>query len=54
MMENLTGTKSFTSKELYGVSSPAEDGADAECSCFHLENESGNGDIRVYRVFSGV
>ena len=46
--------KSFTSKELYGVSSPAEDGADAECSCFHLENESGSGDIRVYRVFSGV
>ena len=54
ILQCFTDENSFTSKELYGASLLTKDGDDAECSCFHLENESGSGDIRVYRVFSGV
>ena len=44
----------FTSLELYGASA-RENGPEAGGdSRFHLENESGTGDITIYRVFPGI
>ncbi len=45
---------SFTSIELYGASVQAKDSEDTACSHFHLENESGTGDITLYTVFPGI
>lgn len=43
---------SFTSLSLYG---PAAHGSDSRAAgIFHLENESGTGDITLYRVFPGI
>ena len=50
--ENETGR--FTSIDLYGASARENDAADGGDSCFHLENESGTGDITLYRVFPGI
>ena len=44
----------FTSIELYGASAREDAAADGVSSRFHLENESGTGDITLYRVFPGV
>ncbi len=56
--ENGTGSGSepgkFTSIDLYGAftcEGTAEDGCDRR---FHLENESGTGDITLYRAFPGI
>ena len=58
------GERGFTSIDLYGASVCKKSGTDGEredcgtcegvCSCFHLENESGVGDITWYRVFPGI
>lgn len=47
-------TGRFTSIDLYGASARENDAADGGDSCFHLENESGTGDITLYRVFPGI
>ena len=52
----------FSSIDLYGTAARrsgeskanGEDGADSACRCFHLENESGVGDITMYQVFPGI
>ncbi len=44
----------FTSIDLYGAFAGENDAADGSYSCFHLENESGTGDITIYRVFPGI
>lgn len=44
----------FASIDLYG-NSVCKEGTDMEgCRHFHLENESGSGDITLYQVFSGI
>ena len=43
----------FTSIALYGASARESGAADGSCR-FHLENESGTGDITLYRVFPGI
>ena len=43
----------FTSIDLYGAAVHGKDGEDTY-NCFHLENESGVGDIALYRVFPGI
>ena len=43
----------FTSIELYGASASESAAADGGVR-FHLENESGTGDITLYRVFPGI
>ena len=43
----------FRSVDLYG-SSVRRKKEDAICSRFHLENESGTGDIAVYQTFPGM
>ena len=45
---------SFTSIDLYGTSVLSEGEQDGDCRHFHLENESGVGDITRYPVFPGV
>jgi len=44
----------FTSIDLYGASAQENGPADDSDNCFHLENESGTGDITLYRVFPGI
>ncbi len=44
----------FTSIELYGASVQKKAGEDPACSHFHLQNESGTGDITLYTVFPGI
>ncbi len=50
----------FASIDLYGASvrgKTIKDGRNAQsgnCECFHLENESGIGDITMYQVFPGI
>lgn len=43
----------FHSVDLYGASVRNEN-LDSMCSTFHLENESGTGDITVYQAFPGM
>lgn len=43
----------FASIDLYGAPACENDAADGSSS-FHLENESGTGDISLYRVFPGI
>ena len=43
----------FTSIELYGAAACENAAADGGVR-FHLENESGTGDITLYRVFPGI
>lgn len=47
-------TDGFTSIGLYGASVHEKSEDDGSSSCFHLENESGTGDITLYRVFPGM
>ena len=51
---NTISSGRFTSLDLYGASAQENDSADRGDSCFHLENESGTGDITLYRVFPGI
>ena len=44
----------FTSIDLYGASVRENGLTDSGDACFHLENESGTGDITLYRVFPGI
>lgn len=44
----------FASIDLYGTSACESDPTDGCDSCFHLKNESGTGDIAIYRVFPGI
>lgn len=44
----------FTSVDLYGVSAQENRLTDNGDNCFHLENESGTGDITLYHVFPGI
>lgn len=43
----------FNSVDLYGSSVQKQE-EDPACSVFHLENESGTGDITVYQAFPGI
>lgn len=54
-METEAAADKFTSIDLYGTFI-RENGGQAEegDSSFHLENESGSGDITLYRVFPGI
>lgn len=45
---------SFTSIDLYGAAVHEKGMEAASCSTFHLENESGTGDITLYHVFPGI
>lgn len=47
-----TGT--FTSIELYGRSIHEKAGEEKDYDIFHLENETGAGDISLYHVFPGI
>lgn len=47
-------TGRFTSMDLYGVSAQKNRLTDNGDNCFHLENESGTGDITLYHVFPGI
>ena len=49
-----TPSDTFTSIDLYGDYVHEHGGDDGVCSRFHLENESGTGDITMYHVFSGI
>lgn len=49
-----TSVQEFTSIELYGESIHEKGGNDNACSCYQLENESGNGSITLYHVFPGI
>lgn len=44
----------FTSIDLYGSAVHAQTANDDICKHFHLENESGVGDITLYQVFPGI
>ena len=44
----------FTSIELYGSSVQEKQSEDSTRHSFHLENESGTGDITIYQVFPGI
>ena len=44
----------FTSIDLYGAAAQGNGLTDNGDHCFHLENESGTGDITLYRVFPGI
>lgn len=52
--EGTTPSGRFTSVDLYGASARECGPADGCDSRFHLENESGRGDITIYRVFPGI
>lgn len=47
-------TDAFASIDLYGASVYEKNQATAMYQCFHLENESGNGNITLYQVFPGI
>ena len=47
-------TDRFTSIDLYGASVHGNAAGEGACHCFHLENESGRGDITLYQVFPGI
>ena len=49
-----TAADRFTSIDLYGASAQEHGVTDSGDSRFHLENESGTGDITLYRVFPGI
>lgn len=44
----------FTSIDLYGAAVHEKQEASKEAARFHLENESGTGDITLYQVFPGI
>lgn len=44
----------FTSTDLYGTSIHEKKEDTSICNRYHLENESGYGDITIYYVFSGI
>lgn len=44
----------FTSIDLYGASVSREEDEEDVCRRFHLENETGVGDITLYQVFPGI
>ena len=44
----------FNSIELYGSSVQEKQSEDSTRHRFHLENESGTGDITIYQVFPGI
>ena len=44
----------FSSIGLYGAAVHGKGAEDASCCTFHLENESGVGDITLYHVFPGI
>lgn len=49
-----SNTDDFNSIDLYGSSVAEKDKTNSDYSSFHLENESGVGDISLYRVFPGI
>ena len=51
--DNTALSGKFTSIDLYGIAAQENDSTEAD-GCFHLENESGTGDITLYRVFPGM
>ena len=52
--ENIPVSGGFTSIDLYGASAQENGLTDFGDRCFHLENESGAGDITLYQVFPGI
>jgi len=53
-IEQNTAEDKFTSIDLYGESTCESSNQEEGCSRFHLKNESGTGDITLYRVFPGI
>ena len=51
---DVTDTDGFNSIDLYGSSVSEKDNANDNHKSFHLENESGYGDISLYGVFPGI
>lgn len=49
---SLESDYNFRSVDLYGSSVRGKE--DSLCSEFHLENESGTGDIAMYQIFPGM
>lgn len=47
-------SEKFTSVKLYGAAVRENEAAAGSDSSYHLENESGTGDIAIYRVFPGI
>ena len=54
LAETDTTTGRFTSMDLYGVSAQENRLTETGNNHFHLENESGTGDITLYHVFPGI
>ena len=54
LLESKTESNKFTSIDLYGTSTYENKVLDEGDSSYHLENETGSGDITLYRVFPGV
>ena len=52
--KSLSSEGRFTSIDLYGSSVQEIGQQKQSCNCFHLENESGVGDITLYHVFPGI
>lgn len=52
--EQPASSNSFTSIDLYGAAVHEKGEEEENCSSFHLENESGVGDITLYHVFPGI
>lgn len=53
MYENLSVKSGFCSLELYGAAIEKQREEDG-CFGYHLENESGTGEVLLYRVFPGI
>lgn len=47
-------TEGFASIDLYGASVHKKEQETELCHCYHLENESGTGEITLYPVFPGI
>lgn len=53
-VELVSAPDRFTSIDLYGAAVHEESSDEHTHHCFHLENESGVGDITLYQVFPGI
>ena len=51
---NPAGTDAFNSIDLYGAAVHGKSEEHGGCTSFHLENQSGTGDITLYPVFPGI
>ncbi len=54
ILQTTESSTRFTSIDLYGTAVHEKAAAEGACHSFHLENESGTGDITLYQVFPGI